>query len=139
VSDQLIRQRVVFPCIVKGDVLIEAVKRVIEQNDQVPAVQFEIVRHYMFGEVYIIGQRSEFPTEHLIVVPINKPRSIRKEDYYQGIEVTSHSWPDQVNLSSQRRPLTEERAVHELADKLEAYFSELGDTKLAIRHISELT
>lgn len=136
-SDQLIRQAVVFPCTVKGDVLIEAVKRVIEQNDQVPAVQFEIVRSYLFGDVYIIGQRSESPADHVIVVPLHKPRGIRKEDYYQGVEVVSHVWPDRVNLSSQRPPLTEERAVHQLADKLEAYFSELGDTKLAIHQISE--
>jgi hypothetical protein len=137
VSDQLIRRPVVFPCIIKGDVVIEAVKRVIKRNDQVPAVQFEIVRSYLFGDIYIIGQRSESPTDHLIIVPINKPRGIRKEDYYQGIEVVSHFWPDRVNFSSQRPPLTEERAVHELAAKLDAYFSELGDTKLAIHRISE--
>jgi hypothetical protein len=111
-SDSIARKTVHFGQSLSGRELIEAVKAACGDS-------FHQEMRYDDGERYLIGQRSAYPYENLLVTPSKTSASIDPEETYDSAVVVRHDALSPGSMYSVRYDRGFEiRAVLDFAEKL---------------------
>ena len=80
---------------VTGSQLAALTQQVVGQNER--GVGFVVEHRYYDGDVIGFGQTSDYPHNHIRVVPsLDGPSFFSPSDIYSEVKVTSHSWGDSV-------------------------------------------
>jgi len=109
-----------FPRPVKGSELIGGVKAIIDEGG---VTSFISEQSFDNGDVFVIGQSSGYPYDHVLVSPTRKSAGIRPDQTYNRVEVMDTSWPVSIYLVGypDDAPV---RKVRKFAEKLKAYFDD---------------
>lgn len=123
-SNHLAVVTVEFPRPIKGSELIGSVKTLIGEGE---GKSFVHEQHFDNGDVFVIGQYSGYPYDHILVAVSRESDGIRPDEIYTKVEVMDTSWPGSVYLVGYEydAPI---HAVCEFAEKLKSHFDDSSDT-----------